>query len=482
MSLLHRRTVARALLVGACVVLPSIARSDGPSSSPPPRLVVSAPRIAVERYSLPNGLDVILHEDHRAPLVAVNLWYHVGSKDEPDHRNGFAHLFEHLMFQGSRHVEEDTFFLHLEQAGASGINGTTSDDRTNYFETVPSGRLNLALWLESDRMAFLLDHVNQATFESQRQVVLNERRQTYENAPYGNVHTFLREAVYPVGHPYHNTTIGTPADLNAARLEDVQQFFRTWYVPDNASLVIAGDIDPAEARRLVARYFGPIPRGNAPLRRTAPAPVRLACERRIAVEAGVELPQVHIAWPTPAFFAPGDAELDLVANVLTNGRTSRLHRRMVHEMQVAQDVTAYQASGQLGSTFEVVVTGRSGQTPERLLAVIDEELARLRSMPGDVAEIERARNDIVSSMIFDVERVGSRANRLNTYAHYVHDPEWIGNDLARYQHPGPNEVQTAVREYVPADRRVVVLVYPTTGAPASGRLREPAALTMECAR
>jgi predicted Zn-dependent peptidase len=433
------------------------------------------PPLAIEHYVLPNGLEVILHEDHRTPTVEVNIWYHVGSKDEPPGRNGFAHLFEHLMFQGSRHVPEDTYFLNLERAGGSGINGSTGEDRTNYFERVPSGRLNLALWLESDRMGFLLDHVNQTTFASQRDVVLNERRQTYENAPYGNVQRFIHEAVYPPSHPYHRLAIGTPEDLAAATLEDVRRFFLTWYVPNNATLVVAGDLQPEAARALIAQYFGPIPRGEPPPRRPAPPPVRLAGEQRLVVQADVQLPRVYLAWPTPAFFAPGDAELDLIASVLTQGRSSRLYRRMVHEMQIAQDVAASQSSAQLGSMFSVLATARPGHTAAELLSVIDEELARLRASPPDADELLRARTGIQTEGIFSLESVAARAERFNTYNQYVGTADYLAQDLARYSAATAADLTRVAQEQLPLDRRVVVLVEPTLGAPVSGRLAaEPA--------
>lgn len=449
--------------------------SAGPTSQPSGAASVQVPTLEIERYTLPNGLEVILHQDRRTPTVSVNIWYHVGSKDEPQGRNGFAHLFEHLMFQGSRHVPEDTFFLYLERAGGSGINGTTGDDRTNYFETVPSGRLNLALWLESDRMAFLLDHVDQATFESQRNVVLNEYRQNYENAPYGMVYRYIREAIYPATHPYHRLPIGTPEDLNAATLEDVRQFFRTWYVPNNATLVIAGYFDPAEARSLVDQYFGPIVRGADVPRRPAPEPVVLEREMRLDVEAGVELPRVYIAYPTPAFFRPGDAELDLLGAVLTNGRNSRLYRRLVHQMRIAQDVNASQGSQMLGSIFMITATAQPGHAPEELLRAIDEELASLRQTAPEAGELERARTRFVTDVVFDTERVSARADRINLYNQYVGDPNYLAQDVARYQRATAEGLMNTVRTYLPPDRRVVLFVHPTPGAPIAGRLRRVAA-------
>src|SRR5262249_25616072 len=272
---------------------------------------------------------------------------------EPAKRNGFAHLFEHVMFQGSKHVGEDLFFKYLERVGASEHNGTTNSDRTNYFETVPSNQLEMVLWLESDRMGFLLDHVNQDTFSSQGDVVKNERRQTYENAPSGLVRQFIRAAVSPADHPYHLLTIGTPEDLDRASLDDVKTFFRTFYLPNNATLVVAGDFDKARAKALVEQYFGPVVRGGAPPVHRTPMPVKLSRETRLGVDAAVELPRIYVTWASPPHFAPGDAELDALARVLTGGKSSRLYKRLVYDMQIAQDVSASQSSSELASEFEV---------------------------------------------------------------------------------------------------------------------------------
>jgi predicted Zn-dependent peptidase len=452
----------------AVVPPPSGADVHAPTGANAP---VTVQPLSIERFTLPNGLEVIVHEDHRAPTVSVNIWYHVGSKDEFRGRNGFAHLFEHLMFQGSRHVAEDQFFRVLERAGATGINGTTGDDRTNYFETVPSARLGTALWLESDRMAFLLDHVNQTTLDSQRQVVLNEYRQNYENAPYGSLWRVLHEAVFPQAHPYHRLAIGTPEDLNAATLDDVRRFFLTWYVPNNATLVLAGDVTPAAAREMVTQYFGPIARGQDVPRRPPPGPVSLEREQRIEVEAGVELPRVYIAWPTPRYFADGDGELDLVGNVLTHGASSRLHRRLVRDLQIATDVSAFQNSMELGSMFIIIATGQPGQRPEALLQVIDQELRELQNSPPDDPEFVRAQTDLTTSLLFSNESIASRADRLNLYRQHVGDPSYLTRDVARYTVARPADVSRVARGYLPLNRRVVVFVRPSEGAPIAGRVR-----------
>ncbi|WP_437328094.1 M16 family metallopeptidase [Sorangium sp. So ce381] len=426
--------------------------------------------IPVEKYTLENGLEVVLHEDHRTPVVAVNVWYHVGSKDEPRGKNGFAHLFEHVMFQGSKHVGEDMFFKYLERAGASDRNGTTNTDRTNYFETVPANELALVLWLESDRMGWLLDHANEATFTSQRNVVKNERRQNYENAPYGLVPQFLRAAQFPESHPYHLLTIGTPEDLDAAQMDDVKAFFRTFYVPNNATLVVAGDIELGKAKELIQKYFGPVAKGAPPPVATKPDPGDLAIEKRLDIEADVELPRVTISWVTPPSFAPGDAELDLVANVLASGKTSRLYKKLVYDLQIAQDVFAFQQSSQLASTFQITATLKKGKSPEQALKLIDAELDRLRKAPPTQDEHDRAQAKVLSELVFSMEQVTARANAINNYNQLTGDPGYFPKDVARYEKATAADLQKATAELLPQGRRVIALVTPKPGAPKAGRL------------
>jgi zinc protease len=325
----------------------------------------TVPTLDFEKYTLPNGLDVILVEDHRLPLVAVNVWYHVGPANERAGLTGFAHLFEHMMFQGSGHVQANEHFKLLEASGASDINGTTDFDRTNYFETLPSNRLELALWLESDRMGFLLDKLDSRNLENQRDVVRNERRQSVEDQPYGLVEEALFHQLFPKGHPYYASVIGSHADIEAARLNDVREFFKLFYAPNNASLAVVGDIDKTATRALITKYFGPIPAGQpvpAPGVTTPP----ITSERRAVVTDQVELPRVYMAWITDPIYKPGDAECDLLARILGGGKSSRLYKKLVYEKQIAQDVTAQQYSLSLGSVFTIQATAKPGINPEDL--------------------------------------------------------------------------------------------------------------------
>lgn len=427
------------------------------------------PKLHADRHVLSNGLEVYLHEDHSIPVVSVNTYYHVGSKDEAPGKTGFAHLFEHLMFQGSKHVPEDTFFKFLEEAGATNVNGTTNDDRTNYYQTVPSNRLALALWLESDRMGFLLDHVDEATFKSQRDVVKNERRQSYENRPYGLVYKFMREALYPEGHPYHHLTIGTPEDLDRASLDDVRAFFRTHYVPNNATLVLDGDFEPTKALELVSKYYAPIPAGPKRALPKAPLPVIATRATRLDVACSAELERVTVAWTTPAFFQAGDAELDVVARVLSSGKSSRLYKKFVYDAQTAQDVSAGQGSQQYSSTFSLSATAKPGTSLDDLRSGLLAELDRLAKEGPTDEELRRAKIGILSSSLFGLERGSSRADTLNMFRHYTGDANYFTQDRARYDRVDAAAVKAAAKTLDP-QRALSIFVHHDSNAPVAGRL------------
>jgi zinc protease len=417
-------------------------------------------------FTLPNGLTVILHEDHSVPIVSVNVWYHAGSANEKPGRTGFAHLFEHLMFEGSKNVKEGDFDNFLEAAGGNN-NASTSEDRTNYFIDVPSNALDLALFLESDRMGYLLDIVSEQLVNGQRDVVKNERRQGVENAPYGMAGVRIPELLYPKNHPYHWPVIGYMDDLTAASAEDVREFFRIYYAPQNASLVVAGDINPADARRRIEYWFADIKPGRKATPIEVP-PVGLASVVKERLTDRVQLPRLYLAWLSPALYAPGDAELDVVASILSGGKNSRLYKRLVYDLQVAQDVSAFQASKMLGSSFMIVVTARPSpgepdQTLEKLKAIVDEELQKLRDAPPDDREVQRVINQTEASFFNRMENIGSfggKADQLNGYLMYAGNPDYFNEDLGRYRAIQSNDVQAAVRRWLPADRRVELTVVP----------------------
>jgi len=412
-------------------------------------------------FTLPNGLRVILHEDHRVPMATVNMWYHVGSAREREGRTGFAHLFEHLMFMGSGHVKPGEFDSWLEAAGGDN-NGSTENDRTNYWINVPSNSLELALFLESDRMGYLLDTMTPATVDAQRDVVKNERRQSYENRPYGMAEITLGEMLYPETHPYHWPVIGYMPDLTAASYDDVVAFFRKYYAPGNASLVVAGDIDPARARTLVEKWFADVKPGAAVEPMTIPG-VALGGVQRKTITDRVQLPRLFLAWLTPAHFAPADAALDVVADILAGGKNSRLYKRLVYDMQIAQDVSAVQASAALSSSFQIVATPRPGHTVAELQTVIDEEIARLQREPPTAHEMQRSLNQIEASFFNRMERVGGfggKADQLNAYYTATGDPDWFNEDLGRYRALSPSDVRAAADEFLPRTRRVELVVEP----------------------
>jgi zinc protease len=441
-----------------------------------PSAASGIPRLTFEKYTLPNGLDVILSQDHRIPMVAVNLWYHVGPANEEPGRTGFAHLFEHMMFQSSKHVPEDAHFKLLEAAGASDINGTTDYDRTNYFETIPANQLELALWLESDRMGYLIDKVDQPSLSNQQDVVRNERRQSVENQPYGLAEETLVQTLFPPKHPYYGNVIGSHEDIQAAKLDDVRRFFRQYYAPNNASLAIVGDFEPAQAKALVQKYFGTLKRGSAvpPIKAATP---KITSERRKTVTARVELPRVYMAWITSAILKPGDADADIAANILGGGRSSRLYKKLVYEKQIAQTVSATQQSLILGSVFQIEATARPGHTVDELEKAIDEELAAFRSKPAEASEIERSRNRIETSIIGGLEVLGGFggvADRLNSYNHYLGTPDYLEKDVQRYRAVTPASVQAFAKDQLAQTSRVVLHVTPGQPAPVAQVATPPA--------
>jgi len=412
-------------------------------------------------FSLPNGLTVILHEDHTTPTIGVNLWVRAGSARELPGRTGLAHLFEHLMFEGSAHVPEGKFDLLLEAAGGDN-NASTTADRTNYWMDIPSNALELALFLESDRMLSLLDCMTPEKVDGQRDVVKNERRQNYENAPYGMAWPVLAEHLYPPAHPYHWPTIGSMEDLSAARYDDVVAFFDTYYRPNNASLCIAGDIDTAEAERLVRKWFTEIPAGT-PIAPVTVPPVPDRGEQRLVMQDHVELPRLYMLWHSPPLFAPGDAELDLIAHILAEGDHARLVRRLVYDRQIAQDVTAFQYSQMLGSTFWIVATARLGVGLGELEREIQAELDALTAAPPTARELERARNQIDLSFLTRLERVGGmygKADLLNAYYTWTGNPDYFEEDRARYRAVGCDDLRAIATSILRSAGRVVLSVVP----------------------
>jgi zinc protease len=432
--------------------------------------------ISFSKHTLANGLDVLLHEDHGCPIVAVNLWYHVGSKNEQPGHTGFAHLFEHLMFEGSQHYDRG-YFQPLQGAGAT-LNGSTNADRTNYWEVVPPGALELALWMESDRMGYLLPALTEAKFANQRDVVLNERRQNYENRPYGLAPMALLSALFPPDHPYHWTTIGEIADLQAAHLDEVQAFFRRYYRPANASIALAGDIDAEDALGLVRRYFENLDPGEpaGPVRVSA----ALARDVRIRFEDRVELPRLYLAWLTPAMFAAGDADLDLATDLLANGKMSRLYRRLVFDERIATDVSASQNSREIAGYTQITATAAPGHALVELEQAILEEIARLvQDGPSD-AEMERGRVQAESQFMLRLQTVGGfggKSDQLNAYNVFLGDPAYFDRDLARYQNVTAASLKGAAGRYLDPARRVTLSVVPESRVALAAPGSEPAVVS-----
>ena len=437
----------------------------------------AVPDIAFDKYRLGNGLDVILHVDHRVPIVHVEIWYKVGSKDEVAGKTGFAHLFEHIMFQGTKHIPEDAYFKYLAQAGASARNGSTGTDRTNYFETLPASQLELGLWLESSRMGFLLERPSfRETFANQRDVVKNERRQRVDNVPLGAVARLELEALFPAGHPYRHEVIGSMEDLDQASESDLKDFFARYYAPGNAALLIAGDIDPAVTKGLVEKYFGPITAG-APIERVPVPAVPPRAERRLAMEAKINLPRGRMVWNTVPVFAPGDAELDMLANVLGEGKGSRLYQRLVYDLKIAQSVSVHHGSRVYGGSFEIAYAAMQGHTLAEIEKIIDEELDKLRGEPPTADEVERARNQIKTDLLRSMEPLAGLASRLLYYDVFAGDPTYLRHDIERYDQATPEILGTWARKILAKDARVITSVEANPQAPIMGRLVKTAAAT-----
>jgi zinc protease len=446
----RRHLVSYCVLVAAALVSPVASRTDAQGSA-------SIPKLQFEKTTLPNGLEVILHEDHSTPIVVADTWYHVGSGDEKPGRTGFAHLFEHIMFMGSENVPVGQFDKWLESVGADN-NGSTNTDRTNYYEVLPSNALPLALWLDADRMGHLLPVMDQAKLDLQRDVVKNERRQRVDNVPYGRAAETISAALFPPSHPYHWPVIGSMTDLSAASLEDVKQFFRTYYAPNNATLVIAGDFNRDSALTWVRRYFGGIPRGpEIPARPVVPA-FSVPKDTFLVVEDKVTLPRLYETWHSVKLFHPDDAVLDVLADVLAGDKNSRLYKRLVFDMQVAQDVSAFQSSGRLDGYFQITVTAKPGQTPSYMAALVAEELAKIAKDGVTPRELARSLNSRRASFLDGLASVLGKSDRLASYDYTAGTPDYAQQDLARYEKITAADVQRVATQYLNQPKVVLTVV------------------------
>ncbi len=428
----------------------------GQSSESPPRPALIT--VPYAQFTLPNGLHVILHEDHRLPMVTVSLVFRVGSANERPGQADLAHLFEHLSYEGSAHVPEGEADRTIEGVGGN-ANASTWNDDTRYWVTVPSNALELALFFESDRIGYLLDAMTPEFIDRQRDVVKNEFRESYQNAPYGMASLVLNEMLYPEGHPYHHKASGYLEDLTRLSTDDVKAFFQKYYGPNNASMTISGDIEPSETKRLVEKWFSDVRRGPD-VQPLVAAPPTLSEVKRQTIRDQVQLPRLYLAWPSPPLFRPGDAALDLVGEVLAGGKNSRLYRRLVYDTRIAQSVRASQGSSALASSFVVVATAAPGHTVEELQRAIDEEMDKLRQTAPSQRELDRAVNGIEAAYYFSLERSSGIAEQLNQYYNQTGDPDYFAEDLARYRSASPSDIQAAVEYFLPANARVELIVLP----------------------
>jgi predicted Zn-dependent peptidase len=462
--LFGRLALVAALVAVAAPAVAEFRRKDPASADP---------RIPFEKYTLPNGLEVLLVPEPSVPLVSVSLWYHVGSGNESYGKSGFAHLFEHMLFQGSKHVGVDNHFDLLKKAGVTNVNGTTNPDRTNYYEVLPSNQLELALWLESDRMGFLLDapatvtdpDYFQKSLANQIDVVRNERRQRYDNVPYGKARFAVAEGLYPEGHPYRYLTIGKHEDLVRASPDDVKAFFKTWYVPSNATIAIAGDFDPAQAKQLVEKWFGKFPKSVKPEIVPVAAPP-IASKEVTVTDSFAKLRQVQFVWHTPANFADGDAELDVVAAALHREGVGRLYKALVYDKTLAQGVSAFQSGSGFSGQFSIVVTLMSDADLDEVKRIVRDEVARLVKEPPTRDDIARVIAENERSAIRGLETGFGRAEQLQAYNHYLGAPDKLSWDLDRYRSTTPEKIGAVVAKYLTPDHMLTVITLP---APTGGK-------------
>jgi len=418
-------------------------------------------QIPIETFRLDNGLLVTLSQDNTAPIVAVNLWYHVGSANEKEGRTGFAHLFEHMLFQGSEHVGANEHFELVQRAGGT-LNGSTWLERTNYFETVPSNQLELALWLEADRMGALLPAMTQQKLDTQRDVVKNERRWSVDNQPYGTWWEKLPALAFPESHPFHHSLIGSMEDLSAASLEDVEQFFRTFYTPDNATLSVAGDFDAKEARKLIEKHFGRIPRGNGkPSLGEMTIAERFGTTLREVVEDDVSLPRIYIAFRSPVFGSDGYYTASVAGAILGMKQGSRLYRSLVRERQIAADASAFTFDLAKGADLLVAdVTARPETTAEKLEEEVEREIDALAANGVSDEEVQRAVALIQTDMVTAMQSASERADRLSMFATLLGDPALINEQASRYSAVTTARVNNFVRERLGADNRAKLIYVP----------------------
>ena len=448
------RTLAAAALAvaGALASPPLLFSQQGAASGS-----ANSIRIPFERYTLPNGLTVILSEDHSTPTVAVNVWYHVGSKNELPGRTGFAHLFEHVMFTGSGHIPYGLHDRYTEGVGG-GNNGSTTNDRTNYYETVPSNYLESALWLESDRMGWLLDALDMDKLNAQRDIVKNERRQSYDNRPYGRASEIISGAMYPATHPYNWPVIGSMADLSAASADDVRSFFRLYYAPANATLAIIGDFDPSQAKAWVTEYFGEIPEGAQITRPVAPV-VSLSAETRLVYEDRVQVPRLYITWPTVGVISADQYALDVLGDVLSGSRTARLTKGLVYDRQTAANIYAGQNESELVGQFQVQVTPRPGNALTDLEATVDSIIAQIKQDGPTAQELQKVKAGLELQTISRMQSILGKADMLNAGSVFHDDPSYFQKDLAATLAVTADDVKRVANKYL-TDGRVVLSIVP----------------------